>query len=140
MTGMFFAWALGEGIIVWRWGKAGAPPTPGVLAMSSALFLGLAVVGDAYKPARPVVTAFAFAVDLAILLKVLGKAPSQVTGWPPAMITDPGAILPPGGAKSASAAPPAAGSSGAAGTGNQGAPSTGSVPGLPTGSRGAVLG
>lgn len=137
MTGLFFAWAAGEGIIFWRWGKAGAPPTPGVLAMSSALFLGLAVIGE-YKPARPVVTAFAFAVDLAILVKVLGKAPSQVTGWPPAMIDNPGVILPPGNAKAAAAAP-AAGGSTAAGTGNQGAPSTGSVPGLPTGSRGAVL-
>lgn len=140
MTGMFFAWALGEGIIFYRWGKAGAPPTPGVLAMSSALFLGLAVIGDAYKPARPVVTAFAFAVDLAILLKVLGKAPAQVTGWPPALITDPGAILPPGASGSAAPAAAAPAGTGAAAPGNQGAPSTGSVPGLPTGSRGAVLG
>lgn len=90
------AWAIGEGIIFWRWGKAGAPPTPGVLAMSSGLFLGLAVLAE-YRPARPAVTAFAFAVDLAILLQVVGKGPQAVTGWPPPMIDDPTALLPPGG-------------------------------------------
>jgi hypothetical protein len=115
VTGLFFAWAAGEGIIFYRWGRLGAPPTPGVLAWSSALFLGLAVIGE-YRPARPVVTAFAFAVDLAILLQVVGKAPTGVTGWPPAMITDPGAILPPGASQSA--ASPAAGS----GTGSKPAP------------------
>jgi hypothetical protein len=111
MTGMFFAWALGEGIIFYRWGKLGAPPTPGVLALSSSLFLGLAVIGE-YRPARPVVTAFAFAVDLAILLQVVGKAPTGTTGWPPDMINDPTAILPPGasaGSGSGTAAPAAAG-------------------------------
>lgn len=97
MTGLFFAWAIGEGIIFYRWGKLGAPPTPGVLAMSSGLFLGLAVLAE-YRPTRPAVTAFAFAVDLAILLQVIGKAPSGVTGWPPAEINDPTSILPPGGA------------------------------------------
>lgn len=102
MTGMFFAWALGEGIIFYRWGKLGAPPTPGVLAMSTALFLGLAVIGE-YRPARPAVTAFAFAVDLAILLKVVGKAPAGTTGWPPALIDDPTAILPPGASDKAAA-------------------------------------
>lgn len=102
------AWALGEGIIFWRWGKAGAPPTPGVLAMSSGLFLGLAVIGE-YRPARPVVTAFAFAVDLAILLQVVGKAPQAVTGWPPQMINDPTVILPPRNTGSSTSAAPAAG-------------------------------
>ena len=140
MTGLFFAWAAGEAIIFWRWGKLGAPPTPGVLALSSGLFLGLAVIGDTYKPSRPVITAFAFAVDLAILMQVLGKPPSAVTGWPPNLINDPTVILPPGGAgSSASGAASAPGGAAATAPGNQGAPSTGSTPGLPTGSRGAVL-
>ncbi len=109
MTGLFFAWAAGEGIIFYRWGRLGAPPTPGVLAMSTALFLGLAVIGE-YRPARPVVTAFAFAVDLAILLQVVGKAPTGITGWPPNLITDPGAILPPGASSSSSSASSPSGS------------------------------
>jgi hypothetical protein len=108
MTGMFLAWAGGEAIIFYRWGKLGAPPTPGVLAMSSGLFLALAVIGDVYRPARPVVTAFAFAVDLAILMQVLGKAPSGVTGWPPPMINDSTVILPSGTATAAASTPPAA--------------------------------
>lgn len=97
MTGFFLAWAAGESIVFYRWVKLGAPPTPGVLALSSGLFVGLAIVGDVYKPARPVVTAFAWAVNVAILMQVLGKAPTGVTGWPPDPITDTTAILPPGG-------------------------------------------
>jgi hypothetical protein len=130
VTGLFFAWAAGEGIIFYRWARLGAPPIPGVLAMSSVLFLGLAVIGE-YRPARPVVTAFAFAVDLAILLQVVGKAPTGVTGWPPAMITDPGAILPNGASSSSSSS-----SSSTSGTAGQNAltPNPGTLrpaPGLP---------
>jgi hypothetical protein len=103
VTGFFLAWMAGEAIIFYRWGKLGAPPTPGVLALSSGLFLGLAVIGE-YKPARPAVTAFAFAVDLAILMQVLGIAPTGTTGWPPALIDDPSVIMPTGAAAAAPAA------------------------------------
>jgi hypothetical protein len=103
VTGFFLAWAAGEAIIFYRWGKLKAPPTPGILALSSGLFLGLAVIGDVYKPARPVVTAFAFAVDAAILMQVLGKAPTGTTGWPPALIDDSSVILPPGASDKAAA-------------------------------------
>jgi hypothetical protein len=103
MTAFFLAWAAGEAIIFYRWGKLGAPPTPGVIALSSGLFLGLAVIGE-YKPARPVITAFAWAVDAAILMQVLGKAPAGTTGWPPALIDDPTVILPAGKAAAAPAA------------------------------------
>jgi hypothetical protein len=102
--GVFFAWMIGESVIFWRWGKLGAPPTPGVLAMSSGLFAAAAVV-SAYQPARTLATVAAFGVDLAVLLQVVGKAPSAVTGWPPPMISDPAAILPNG-----ANAPAAAGS------------------------------
>jgi hypothetical protein len=91
--GFFFAWAVGEGIIVWRWAKNGAPPTPGALALPSALYFGLALAA-AYDPARTAATAFAWALDVAVLLQVVGKDPKQATGWPPAMITDPSVILP----------------------------------------------
>jgi hypothetical protein len=102
VTGFFLAWAAGEAIIFYRWAKLGAPPTPGVLAMSSGLFLGLAVIGE-YKPARPVVTAFAFAVDAAILMQVLGKAPTGTTGWPPPLIDNAAVIFPGSAASSTSA-------------------------------------
>lgn len=91
--GLFFAWAIGEGIIVWRWARAKAPPPPGELLLASGLFLGLAIMAE-YRPARGVATAFAYAVDLAVLLQVVGKAPHEVTGWPPPLITDPSVILP----------------------------------------------
>lgn len=87
------AWLIGESIIVWRWVKAGAPPTPGVLLLPSGMFAGLAVLAQ-YAPARITATAFAYAVDLAVLVNVVGKSPGQKTGWPPPMITDPNVLLP----------------------------------------------
>ena len=92
---LFFAWAIGEGVIFYRWGKLKAPPTPGVLMQSSAVFAGLALIG-LYQPAKTVATVTAFAYDLAILLQVVGKAPTQTTGWPPNPITDPTIIMPNG--------------------------------------------
>jgi hypothetical protein len=80
--GLFFAWAIGESIIIYRWVKKGAPPAPGALLLPSALFLSLAVLAE-YQPARSTAVAFAYAVDLAILVKVVGKDPSVSTGWPP---------------------------------------------------------
>lgn len=90
-----FAWAIGEGIIVWRWVKNGAPPTPGALLLPSGLFLGLAILAE-YEPARATATVFAYAVDLAVLLQVVGKAPKQKTGWPPAQDIPAGSVLPTG--------------------------------------------
>ena len=119
MGGFLAAWLFGEGIIVYRWVKAKAPPTPGALLIPSALFLGLAVIAE-YQPARFTVTAFAWALDAAILLQVVGKDPKQVTGWPPLMINDPSKLLPPGGTSAAAGttaattAPPAAPSVGLA--------------------------
>lgn len=93
--GLFFAWAIGEGIIIWRWAKAKAPPPPGQLLLASGLFLGLAVIAE-YQPARTAATAFAYAVDLAVLLQVVGKDPKAQTGWPPPFINNPAVILPGG--------------------------------------------
>lgn len=91
--GLFFAWAIGEGIVFYRWGKQGAPPTPGVLVQSSALFAGLALIG-LYRPATAFVTVAAFGLDLAILLQVIGQAPDTITGWPPPPITDATVVIP----------------------------------------------
>ena len=102
--GLFFAWAFGEGIITYRWIKAKAPPAPGALLLSTALYLSLAILGE-YRPARGVATAFAWSVNLAILLQVVGKDPKQTTGWPPPKM-QPTQIWP--GGASAPAAQPAA--------------------------------
>lgn len=91
----FFAWMLGEGIIVYRWVKKGAPPTPGALLLPSGMFLALAVLAE-YQPARTVATAFAFAVDLAVLLQVVGKQPDVSTGWPPPQNIPQSSVLPNG--------------------------------------------
>ena len=80
--GLFFAWAIGESIIIYRWVKKGAPPAPGALLLPSARVLSLAILAE-YQPARATATAFAYAVDLAILVQVVGKDPSVSTGWPP---------------------------------------------------------
>lgn len=101
--GLFLAWSVGEGIITWRWVKAKAPPAPGALLLPTALYLSLAILAE-YRPARGVATAFAWAVNLAILLQVVGKAPAQQTGWPPPAI--PATQIWPGG----KSAEPAAGS------------------------------
>lgn len=99
-----FAWGIGEGILVYRWIKSGAPPTPGALLLPSAIFLSLAVIAE-YQPARAVATAFAYAVDLAVLVQIIGKDPKQQTGWPPPAIPD-GQLLPSSSpASPASAAP-----------------------------------
>lgn len=96
---IILAWMVGEGIIVWRWGKAKAPPTPGALALASLLYLGAAVAAE-YQPARNIAIAWAWAVDVAVLMNVLpGGADAKngvSTGWPPPWIPC-GQILPSSG-------------------------------------------
>ena len=103
MGGFVLAWLVGESIVVYRWVKLKAPPPPGALALSSGLFVGLAIIGQ-YEPARTTATVTAWALDLAILLQVVGKAPQGVTGWPPPLIDDPSVILPGGKTASTTAA------------------------------------
>jgi len=130
MMPFFFAWAIGEGIIVYRWIKAGAPPTPGALLVPSGLYLGLAIIAEADE-VRPVATAFAFAVDLAVLLQIVGKEPAQQTNWPPVLISDPAVLLPGGGAATGNTTANTGTSSGASGAAaNVSAGITGGVAGL----------
>jgi hypothetical protein len=97
MGGFAMAWLLGEGIVTWRWIKAGAPPTPGSIALSSGFFVLLGLVAASNRAAVPAMTALAFGVDIAALLQVLpGSAVHPATGWPPPLITDNTIILPTG--------------------------------------------
>lgn len=107
MIPFLYAWVIGEGIIITRWIRAKAPPPPGALLAPAGLFLGLAIIAQEPR-ARPVVTAFAFAVDLAILLQVVGHNPAPETGWPPPSITDATVLLPGGSASTGNTAQPAA--------------------------------
>lgn len=126
------AWLLGEGIVTYRWVKAGAPPTPGALALSSSFFALLGLVGSAYPPSRGAVTALAFGVDIAALLRVLpGARAPQATGWPPPKITDPTVMMQSGA--SALAAGQAAGAGFATGI-------IGDVPGASSFGAGAAAG
>jgi hypothetical protein len=85
--GLVLAWLFGEGMIFYRWSKHKAPPPPGALLDASLLFVGLAVVGE-YPPARTAATIFAWGVDIAVLLQVIGKEPNVKTNWPPLCIPD----------------------------------------------------
>jgi len=102
------AWLLAQGIVTYRWARLKAPPTPGALLWPSVIFVGLAVLAD-YPPARGTATALAVGVDLAVLMKVLGKAPSGVTGWPPLVMPDATTSVFPSGASQSSVSSPGPG-------------------------------
>lgn len=95
--GLVMAWLFGEGIITYRWVKAGAPPTPGTLIVASGFFALLALLHE-IPAARTTATLLAVGIDVAALLEVLpGSGTVQATGWPPLMINDPTVLLPAGG-------------------------------------------
>jgi hypothetical protein len=107
MEGFILAWLAGEGIVAYRWVKAGAPPPPGALLAVSGFFALLAALAS-YQPARATATIIAVGIDVAAILQVLPGSQTQTsTGWPPPLITDPTVILPTGGSHSASAGNPA---------------------------------
>lgn len=122
MGGFVLAWLAGEGIVTYRWAKAGAPPTVGALAAASGIFVLLAVVAE-YTPARTLATLLAWGVDVAALLQILpGTSTAQGTGWPPLLINDPTVLLPAGGSGGQTAAEGqgSSGSTGAPGTAGSG--------------------
>jgi hypothetical protein len=68
---VILAWAAGMGIITYRsLVKEHKPPVPGQMLAATALFAGLAVVGE-YQPAATAAALFAFGVDVAVLMQVL---------------------------------------------------------------------
>jgi hypothetical protein len=110
MGGLVLAWLAGEGIVTYRWIKAGAPPTPRAQLAVSGFFALLAVVAQ-YPPARTAATLTAVGIDIAALLQVLpGSKAQQNTGWPPPVITDTSVILPTGHSHGAPASNPSGGS------------------------------
>jgi hypothetical protein len=85
--GLVLAWMAGEAMIVWRWWKHKAPPPPGALLEASILFIAMAVLAE-YQPARTSATMFAWGIDIAVLLQLVGKEPAVKTSWPPLCIPD----------------------------------------------------
>jgi hypothetical protein len=76
MGGLVAAWAVGEAIIVYRaFKRTHAPPMPGALLASSALFVMLALLAES-GTARPLAVSLAWGFDLAAWLDL---AP-QITG------------------------------------------------------------
>jgi hypothetical protein len=139
------AWLFGLGMVTWRWKKAGAPPTPGSLALASGAFALAALLGT-YPPARGAAALFAVGLDVAAVLKVLpGSTVKHDQNWPPSMITDSSVLLPDGKAQPAagsnpanSAVPPAgtpAPGGGATAPANPGTPPTGPGTIYPPGSQ-----
>jgi len=79
MRGIILAWAIGEGIIIYRSvTRDHSPPAPGALLATSGLFVLLAILAEADQ-ARMLATAMAFGVDIAAMLNLWGlggKAPA----------------------------------------------------------------
>jgi len=71
--GIIMAWAVGEGIIIYRAIKLQRPPLPSELLASSGLFVALAIVGEA---APALATALAVGVDVAAYLQLFPTAPT----------------------------------------------------------------
>ena len=93
MGGLVAAWAVGEGIIIFRSVKTShAPPLPGQLIASSALFVMLALLAES-DTARPLAVTLAWGFDLAALLNawpsVTGGGTKSTTTKAPAKTAAP---------------------------------------------------
>jgi hypothetical protein len=130
MGALAIAWLLGEGLITWRSAsELHMPPSPRQLLLASGLFVGLAVIAE-YQPAKNVATAFAFAVDLAVLLQVLpGSGTSSsikagsASGWASIQGASNTVIIPNGTAADSSANSVSASSGGSSAAAAAGTPS-----------------
>lgn len=96
MGPFIMAWLVGEGIIIYRSVKIQkAPPGPGQLALTSGLFVGLALLAEIGQ-ARTVATMLAWGVDIAAYMKLSqdrakGAPERSVTKkplWPPEKAPD----------------------------------------------------
>jgi len=134
------AWIVGEGLVVTRTVKRGAPPTPGQLAAVSGFFALLAVLAT-YKPAAPVAGLIAVGIDIAAFLQLLpgtGTPATQTKAWPPPKITDPTVLLPGGGSSAAAGGGGPAYNNGPGGTAPGATPGTPQNPGTPPTGKGTI--
>ena len=77
MGGLVAAWAVGEGLIIYRaFKQRKAPPMPGQLLASSALFIMLGLLAESDQ-ARGLAVTMAWGFDLAAFLNL---APAITTG------------------------------------------------------------
>lgn len=98
MGGLVMAWLVGEGIIIYRSvQQRKTPPGPGQLALSSGVFVLLALLAE-IPQAKTAATMLAWGFNIAAytnLVEVGGKAGAIATKWPPASAPDT-VILPQG--------------------------------------------
>lgn len=92
MGALVMAWLVGEGIIIYRSVKnQHVPPGPGQLALSSGVFVLLALLAEA-EGARPLAVALAWGFDGAAFMNLWGtggpKSGEKPKGWPPARLPD----------------------------------------------------
>jgi|SRR5215472_13913206 uncharacterized YccA/Bax inhibitor family protein len=77
MPGLVLAWAVGEGIIIYRAVKVNhAPPMPGALLGASGLFIMLALLSEGGEGAGKLATALAWGFDVAAFLNLF----PEITG------------------------------------------------------------
>lgn len=73
MGGLALAWAVGEGIVIYRQVRLNhAPPIPGALLATSGLFVLLALLAQAER-ARFLATALAWGFDIAAFMNLFPK-------------------------------------------------------------------
>ena len=71
-NGLLIAWALGEGIVIWRQvGQSHRMPVPANMLGITGLFLGLGIIAEVAPQSRTVVTLLGFGLDLAGLFNIL---------------------------------------------------------------------
>lgn len=72
MGGLAGAWLVGIGIVTWREVRASSHmPVPAALLGVTGLFVALSLLAEISTPARPVITAVAWGLDVAGLLNIL---------------------------------------------------------------------
>lgn len=89
MGGIALAWAVGEGILVYRSVRYNhGPPVPGALLASSGLFVLLAVLAQA-EQARFLATALAWGFDAAAFMNLFPAVTSGGTDAPKGILPTP---------------------------------------------------
>lgn len=77
MPGLVMAWAVGEGIIIYRAIKANhAPPMPGALLAASGLFIMLGLMAEAGPNAARAAAVLGWGFDLAAFLNLFPEITS----------------------------------------------------------------